>query len=70
MWKHALGVSDMAREKKARLETTLFLKKDNGVTITVSTVCGNWESMQKFLSDFENTLLKGNDGKPQHSSKT
>ena len=52
------------------LETILTLKKGNGVTITVSTVCDDWENMQKFISDFENTLLKGNDGKPQHPSKT
>ena len=51
-------------KKTARLETTLTLKKGNGVTVTISTVCGNWEAVQNFLSDFENTLLKGNDGKP------
>jgi hypothetical protein len=53
-----------------RLETTLTLKKKNGSIVTVSTVCGSWKYMQKFLSDFENTLLKGNNGKAKHQSKT
>jgi hypothetical protein len=52
-----------------RLETTLSLKKENGVTVMVSTVCGSWKYMQKFLNDFENTLLKSNNGKAKHQNK-
>jgi hypothetical protein len=55
-------------EKKPteRLEAVLSMTKENGVTVTVSTVCGSWEYMQKFLSDFENTLQKGKNGKTKH----
>ncbi len=61
----------MTEEKKLdNLDVTLQFKKENGVIVTVSAKCGYWENMQKFLSDFENTLLKGNDGKPQHNSET
>ncbi|MGA2683178.1 MAG: hypothetical protein ABSF44_15430 [Candidatus Bathyarchaeia archaeon] len=61
----------MAEEKpKERLETVLSITKENGVTVTVSTVCGSWEYMQKFLSDFENSFLKGKNGKAKHKSKT
>jgi len=58
------------KEEKARLETVLTLKKPNGMGIQVSTVCGDWENVQKFISDFENTLLKGNNGKPQHQDRS
>jgi hypothetical protein len=33
------------------------------VIISVSTKCANWEYVERFLTDFENTLLKGNNGK-------
>lgn len=55
---------------KERLETVLSITNENGVTVTVSTVCGNWEYMQKFINDFENTLLKGKNGKAKHQRKT
>jgi hypothetical protein len=51
------------KEKNYRLNVALTVQQKNGVTITVSTECSNWELVQKFLSDFQNTLLKGNDGK-------
>ena len=55
----------MAEEKKPnyRLDVSLSLKRESGVTVNISTKCADWELMQKFLSDFENTLLKGNNGK-------
>lgn len=53
-----------------RLETTLTLKKANGVTISVSTVCGSWNFTQKFLSDFENTFLNDNNERSKHKSQT
>jgi hypothetical protein len=61
----------MSEEKNLqRLDTTLIFEKKNGVKITVSTVCGGWDNMQKFLSDFENTLLKGNNGQSKHQRET
>lgn len=45
------------------LTVNLSVKRENGLTIQVSTWCANWAMMQKFISDFENTLLKGNNGK-------
>lgn len=70
-WTHQNGVSDVVEEKpKERLETVLSWTNENGVTVTVSTVCGSWEYMQKFLSDFESTLLKGKNGKAKCQSKT
>jgi hypothetical protein len=56
----------MTEEKKKpsyRLDVALSVKRKNGITINVSTRCADWELMQKFLNDFENTLLKGNNGK-------
>jgi hypothetical protein len=53
-------------EKEARLETVLTLKKESGMEIKVSTVCGDWKNVQKFISDFEHIFLKGNNGKSQH----
>lgn len=50
------------KEPVERLETTLTLKKKNGVTVSVRTVCGSWSFMQKFLSDFENTILNDKNG--------
>ena len=54
------------KEKKPdyRLDVTLSVKQKNGIIINVSTKCADWELMQKFLNDFENTLLKGKNGKP------
>jgi hypothetical protein len=46
-----------------RLDVTLSIKRKNGVMLSVSSNCADWELVQKFLSDFENTLLKGNNGK-------
>jgi hypothetical protein len=56
----------MAEVKKPnyQLDVTLSIKRENGVTISVSARCADWELVQKFLNDFENTLLKGNNGKP------
>jgi alkylhydroperoxidase family enzyme len=45
------------------LDVTLSIKRKSGVTVNISTRCSNWNFMQKFLNDFENTLLKGKDGK-------
>jgi hypothetical protein len=50
-------------KKRDNLDVTLQTKKENGVLITVSTKCATWTLMQKFLNDFENTLLKGNNDK-------
>ncbi len=49
-------------EKNANLAVKLSTQTKNGVNIEVSTKCDTWELMQKFLSDFQNTLLKGNNG--------
>jgi hypothetical protein len=49
--------------KNAHLDVTLQLKNENGILIEISTKCDTWKNMQKFLNDFENTLLKGNNGK-------
>jgi hypothetical protein len=45
------------------LTVKLATKKENGLSIEVSSWCADWKMMQKFISDFENTLLKGNNGK-------
>jgi hypothetical protein len=45
------------------LNVKLTAKQKSGMTIEVSTWCADWELMQKFISEFENTLLKGNNGK-------
>jgi hypothetical protein len=57
-------VTYLAEEKKKldNLDVTLQTTKQNGIIITVSTKCSTWELTQKFLNDFENTLLKGNNG--------
>jgi hypothetical protein len=57
-------------EKKHHLNSTLSFTKENGITLTISSMCGDWESMQKFLNDFEDTLLKGKNGKSQHQTET
>jgi hypothetical protein len=49
--------------KNNNLTVKLSVRMDNGVLIEVQTWCADWEMMQKFLSSFENTLLKGNNGK-------
>ncbi len=59
----------MTEEKNKKTENynltvKLSAKRGNGVTIEVSTWCADWEMTQKFLSQFEDTLLKGNNGKP------
>ena len=51
------------KTKNYHLTVKLAAKRESGVTVEVSAVCADWEFMQKFLSDFENTLLKGNNGK-------
>lgn len=53
------------KEKKPnyRLDVSLSLKKENGVTVNISAKCADWELMQKFLNDFENTILTGKDGR-------
>jgi hypothetical protein len=53
----------MAEKHNLNLTVKLSLKQANGMTIEVSTWCADWEMTQKFLSQFENTLLKGNNGK-------
>ena len=55
----------MAEEKKQnyRLDVTLSTKRKNGVIVNISTKCADWELMQKFLNDFQDTLLKGKNGK-------
>jgi hypothetical protein len=50
------------KEALARLNVTLTMKRKNGAALTVSTLCGAWAEVEKFLSDFEDTLLKGNNG--------
>lgn len=50
--------------KKAYLSVELQFKKQNGILVTAQAKCDTWEQMQKFLNDFEHTLLKGNNGKP------
>ena len=52
------------KEKNYNLTVNLSVKKKNGLTVEVSAWCADWEMMQKFINDFENTLLKGNNGKP------
>ena len=57
----------MSNEKKepirVNVDVTLQTKRENGVVVTVSSRCETWEKMQKFLNDYENTLLKGNNDK-------
>ena len=65
--KEAKKVKDMVEKmeetkKLDNLDVTLQMKRENGVIVTVSVKCSTWDKMQKFLSDFENTLLKGNNG--------
>ncbi len=58
------------KEGVAPLETSLTLEKKNGVKITVTTVCGGWKNVEKFLNQFEDTLLKGNNERLKHQHKT
>lgn len=51
------------KAKNYNLTVNLSVKRENGVTIEISTWCANWKTAQKFISDFENTLLKGKNGK-------
>lgn len=51
------------KKKIDNLDVTLQIQRENRVLVTVSTRCSTWERMQKFLNDFENTLLKGNNDK-------
>lgn len=53
---------------KADLNTTITVKRDNGMTITIATVCDTWADAEKFIKDSEDNLLKGNNGnqKNQH----
>lgn len=60
----------MMEKKNYRLDVTLSIKRKNGMVINVSTRCADWELTQKFISDFENTLLKGNNGKTQHQDRS
>ena len=53
----------MAEPKNYNLAVKLSAKRENGMTIAVSTWCADWKMMQKFISEFENTLLKGSKGK-------
>jgi len=54
-------------EKKEKpnynLTVKLSVKKENGLVVEISSWCADWGMMQKFISDFENTLLKGKNGK-------
>ena len=55
----------MAKQEKPNYNLTVKLsaKRKNGLTVEVSTWCADWELTQKFINQFENTLLKGNNGK-------
>ena len=65
-----MSKKDDKKGKNYRLTTTLSFTKQNGLTVTISTLCADWKLMQKFLSDFENNMLKGNDGKTQHQDRS
>lgn len=56
-------MAEKKEEPNYRLDVTLSIKRENGVMVNVSTRCADWELVQKFLNDFENTLLKGKNGK-------
>jgi hypothetical protein len=56
-------MTEKKKQKSYGLTVTFSIKRENGVTVNVSAMCADWEMMQKFLNDFENTLQKGNDGK-------
>ena len=63
----------MNREaKKANLQVNsqAFNTTNEGINVEVSAYCSDWEKMQKFLSDFNDTLQKGNNGETQRSSKS
>ena len=70
-WTHQKSeseVNDVTKENNEkkpiyRLNVTLSAKSKSGVEINVSAICGSWDMTQKFLSEFKNTLLKGNNGK-------
>jgi hypothetical protein len=47
-----------------------FNTTNEGINVEVSAYCSDWEKMQKFLSDFNDTLQKGNNGETQRSSKS
>jgi len=51
------------KSKNYNLTVKLSAKRENGVVVEVTTWCADWELMQKFISEFESTLLKGNNGK-------
>ncbi|HJW65709.1 MAG TPA: hypothetical protein VJ507_02885 [Candidatus Bathyarchaeia archaeon] len=63
-------IEENAKKPNYNLTVKLSMKKESGVTVEVSTWCVDWENMQKFISQFENILLKGNDGKPQNQDRS
>jgi len=48
--------SELPCDFKVKLST----QRPSGVHIEVETKCDSWENVQKFLNEFQDTVIKGN----------